>query len=122
MNAGNHFKPAYGGLALALLPLAAAAQAPCETIRFKPGASSAELRGVAPAEGLRCFRFGTRVGQTVRVSIKSPRGQVAFSVEGLADAQDSFQFTSDKPNYLLQVFQLQRSAAAVSYVLTLSIK
>ncbi len=107
---------------LALLPLAAAADPPCKTISFKPGASSAEIRGEAPAEGVQCLRFGVGKGQTVRVSVKSPQKQVAFTIDGLVDNREKYQFTSEQKTYDLLMHQTFNAVTPVGYVLTLSIK
>lgn len=108
--------------ALLLLPWAATGAVECETIRFKPGARSAEIRGLAPAEGGQCFRFGAGQGQTVEVSVKSKRDQVAVTVGELADNRTHYRFTSEKKTYTLGVHQTFRAVEPVPYVLTLSIK
>ncbi|RZL86735.1 MAG: hypothetical protein EOP82_29050 [Variovorax sp.] len=104
------------------LVLTPAANAACRTIRFQPGASSAEIRGEAPAEGTECLRFGTGQGQTVQLSVKSPRDQVAFTTDGLVDNRDKYTFVSEKKNYDLLMHQAFKAVAPVKYVLTLSIR
>ncbi len=115
-------------MAAALAGTAAMAGQPCQAIQFKPGASSAELQGAVPAdptgaaENLKCFRFGTRKGQQVRISVRLPQQQVAFSVSELVDNRDHYEFTSEKRTYEFTVYQTLRSAQPVPYTLTLSIR
>ena len=110
------------GFGCALLPLAAAADPPCKTISFESGAGSTEIQGEAPAEGVQCLRFGASKGQTVRISVKSPRKQVVFTIDGLVDNQEKYHFTSAQKTYDLLLHQTLNAAAPVGYVLTLSIK
>ena len=113
--------------AIAWIGMPAQAAGACQTIQFKPGTSSTELRGMAApdpsgAGGSRgCYRFSTRQGQKVRMAVRSPQEQVAFTVDGVADNRDRLEFTSEKRVYEFTVYQTLRSTQAVPYVFTLSI-
>jgi hypothetical protein len=104
----------------ALLPQAVFAQ--CQTIRFQPGASSAELRGTVQPEEMHCFRFSTGPGQAVRLAVKSKSGDVAFTIKDLVDNRDRYEFTSEKKRYELSVYQSSRSVTAEAYTLSLVIR
>ena len=67
------------------------------------------------------YRFSTRQGQKVRMAVRSPQEQVAFTVDGVADNRDRLEFTSEKRVYEFTVYQTLRSTQAVPYVFTLSI-
>ena len=110
------------GLALAAFPLIAAADPPCKTISLSPGAFSTEIQGAAPSEGVQCLRFSTTKGQTVRLAVKSPKNQVAFTLDGMVDNREKFQFTSEKRTYDVLLHQTSSAAKPVDYALTLSIK
>lgn len=113
----------HGVLALALLAAqAATASAACRSVSFERGASSALVRGTAPADGTDCLRFGAGNGQDVQMSVRSVRDQVAFSVDGVADDRDSLRFRSTKKTYEVRVFQTTRAAAPVAYEFSLSIR
>ncbi len=103
------------------LPGIASAATACRLIEFQNGSSTAQVRGVAPADGVECLRFSAGRGQNVQVSVKSVRDQVAFSIEGLIDDRVQHTFTSQKKSYELLVFQTMKAMAPVKYVLTLSI-
>lgn len=106
----------------------AEAVSPCRVIQFKPGASSAALQGAVPAdpsgaaENAECFRFSTRKGQRVRITVRSPQQQAAFTINGLADNRDEYEFKSEKRTYELNVHQTMRSTASVPFTLTLTIQ
>jgi len=86
----------------------AAAQS-CTEIRFARGASSADITGAAPADGVLCYSFATGAGQQARVRVLEGRN-TAFSIEGLADARDDLDFRTEAKTYRMRVFQLMRSA------------
>ena len=81
-----------------------------------------EIRGAAPSEGVQCLRFSTAKGQTVRIAVKSPKNQVAFTLDGMVDNREKFQFTSEKRTYDVLLHQTSSAAKPVDYALTLSIK
>lgn len=103
---------AHGGMAFAA----------CTSIRFERGANSAQVRGMAPAEGFDCLRFGSGDGQDVQLSVRSERDAVAFSVVGGADDRDSIRFRSAKKTYEVRVFQTMKAATPMQYELSLTIR
>jgi len=109
-------------LAVAAAMTAQASAAACRSIRFERGASSAQVRGTAPAEGFDCLRFGAGNGQDVQVSVRSARDQVAFTIDGVVDDRDSFRFRSSKKTYELRVHQTMKAVAPVPYELSLAIR
>ena len=110
-------------LAAGLLALqAGAASAACRNIQFERGASSAVVRGMAPAEGFDCLRFGAGNGQDVQVSVKSAHDAVAFGIEGIVDNNDRVRFRSVKKTYELRVHQTMRAVTPVPYELSLAIR
>ena len=115
-----------GSLVVALMVAAASqcgiALAACRTIEFQRGMSSAQVNGVAPAEGFDCLRFSTGDGQDVQLSVRSARDAVAFTVDGVADGRDSLRFRSTKKTYELLVFQTFKAVAPVKYELRLAIR
>lgn len=98
------------------------ADVPCEVIRFNAEASSATISGSVEPDATSCFSFAADSGQTVRIAIRSKDGNTIFSVVGLADARDIYEFKSQKKTYEIIVGQLMKSATADTYELTLSIK
>lgn len=109
-------------LAVVLGTLTVAPAVACEPIRFQPGARSAEIRGTLQPEEVRCFRFGAGKRQAVELAVKSPRGNVAFTIHDLVDNREHFAFTSEKKTYEFIVYQTLRSAAADDFTLSLSIR
>lgn len=92
-------------LALAALTLAvrslyfpAWADTPCKAIQFTSGASSATISGSVEPGATACFSFTTNAGQRVRIAITSKDKNTVFSVVGLADARDAYEFKSQKKN------------------------
>ncbi len=96
--------------------------AACTSIKFERGASSAQVRGTAPAQGIDCLRFGTGDGQDVQLSVRSDRDAVAFSVVGVADDRDSIRFRSAKKTYEVRVFQTMKAVTPMRYELSLTIR
>ena len=119
----GHYASSIAAVALMLsFAGTACAATACRLIAFQKGASSAQVRGQAPAEGAECLKFSARRGQNVQLSVQSAHDQVAFSIEGLIDDRLQHAFTSEKPSYTLLVFQTMKAVAPVKYVLTLSIR
>src|SRR5690606_20730052 len=98
------------------------AEAPCEIIRFNAGASSATISGSIDPDATACFSFAADNGQTVRIAIQSKDGNTMFSVVGLADARDVYEFNSQKSTYEIFVGQLMKSVTADTYQLTVSME
>ena len=116
------FVPMAAALAFALGAASAAVQEQCRTIKFERGASSADVRGTAPADGVDCLRFSTGDGQNVQLSVSSAGNAVAFTVDGVADGRDSHQFRSTRTTYEVSVFQTMKAVSPVNYVLKLTIR
>lgn len=109
--------------ALPLCLLLAAGAAPaqtCEAIRFAPGASSGEVAGLAPPDGVLCYALEVGEGQRARVRVLDGRN-VAFSVEGRVDAQEDYAFVTERGTDRILVFQLMRAAAPEPFVLEVSV-
>ncbi|MBP3982174.1 hypothetical protein J8G26_15725 [Acidovorax sp. JG5] len=94
----------------------------CRTIRFNPGATSAKIQGAVQPEDQQCFRFGTGKGQSVRLAVQSKSGNVAFTINDVADNRDRIEFTSEKKVYELIVYQNLRSVTPDDFTLSLSIR
>lgn len=108
--------------AFVLALLAASAAADCRDIRFQRGSTAAEITGTAPAESSECLRFAAGKGQTVRLTLASKSGDVAFSVVGVADNRTELQFTSERKTYEVRIHQTSKSLAPEDYSLSLSIE
>jgi hypothetical protein len=100
----------------------AKADAPCKIIQFEAGASSTKISGSIEPEATACFRFAAGNGQTVRIAIQSKDKNTIFSVLGLVDARDKYEFKSQKKTYEIVIGQLMKSVTPETYQLTLSIK
>lgn len=115
------------GTCLLALTVAAAGQTgiasgECRAIRFERGANSAEVHGVAPADGSDCLRFSAGDGQDVQLSVRSAGDVVAFSIVGVADDRNSLRFRSTKKSYEVRAFQTMKAATPVKYDLSLMIR
>jgi len=122
--ANHRYPPAFtlAVITLSIIGQQAWADTRCKTIQFKAGASSATVAGSIDPDATACLRFATRKGQTVRVAIRSKDRNTMFSIPGLVDARDQYEFKSQKETYEIMIGQLMRSATADTYQLTLSIK
>lgn len=105
-------------LVLALLFAGTAYAEKCETIRFKRGTSSGTVTGMAPPDGVLCYRISTGAGQTASVEIKG--ANCIFSMEG-ADARDRYSFVTEKKTYEIRVGQLMRSITPEPFTLSVSV-
>ena len=109
-------------ITFAMGSLPARADAPCQIIQFEAGASSTNISDSIDPEATACFRFAAGNGQTVRIAIQSKDKNTIFSVLGLVDARDKYEFKSQKKTYEIIIGQLMKSATLDIYQLTLSIK
>lgn len=109
-------------ITFAISSLPARADAPCKIIQFEAGASSTKISGSIDPEATACFHFAAGNGQTVRIAIQSKDKNTIFSVLGLVDARDKYEFKSQKKTYEIIIGQLMKSATPDTYQLTLSIK
>lgn len=108
-------------LAALLAVLGAWEAGACEEIRFAPGTSSAEIRGLAPADEVICYQMRTGAGQRAFLEVREGRNTV-FSVEGLADAQDRYRFTTRGGVQRIFVSQLFRAVAAEPFRLFVQVE
>ncbi|MEL6317634.1 MAG: hypothetical protein AAFR16_08370 [Pseudomonadota bacterium] len=92
----------------------------CKAIKFAPGTVSAEVRGVAPAEGVRCYTLRTGAGQTAALRVTEGRN-TAFSIEGLVDARDAYTFRTEAKTYRILVLQVLRAAAGERFRMTVRV-
>lgn len=98
------------------------ADAPCKTIQFERGASSATISGNIGPEEIQCFRFTSGQGQRVRMSVESANDNTIFTIVDIADARKEYSFRSQKKTYEFIIAQLFRSVTDDHYKLTLSIR
>jgi hypothetical protein len=111
------------GLCLAALAAAPLSQAApqCEAIRFERGATSATIKGVAPADDVICYEMETAEGQTATLKVLSGPNTI-FTIEDIADAQDSYQFRTEARTYRILVGQLMRAAGGEAFALRISVR
>ncbi len=99
---------------------AAQAHEDCETIRFQRGNNGTVVKGVAPPDSVICYVITTAEGQIADVTVLGVN--MMFSVEGVIDAQDKYQFSTEKKTYRINVGQLMRSVTDQPFTLEISIK
>jgi hypothetical protein len=92
----------------------------CETIRFKRGESSGSVKGIASPETSKCYQMTTGQGQTAALRVSG--NNMAFSIDGIIDAQESYRFTTAKKTYKIYVFQLFRSVTDRAFTLFVSVE
>ncbi len=107
-------------LTLAAMPTVGTAQG-CSEIRFARGASSGEVSGVAPAEGIACYTLGVGAGQQARVRVVGENG-MAFNIPGVAENQDDVRFVTRPGTYRIDVYQTFRSVTALPFRLFVEIR
>jgi len=98
------------------------AEGACQPIRFKVGHFSATIRGMAPADGMKCYLLGTGAGQMATIRIKSRRTTVAFNVRGLVDNRDSYRFRTQRKTYRIDVYQWRRAVEPRSFTMFVSVR
>ncbi|SEM95814.1 hypothetical protein [Nitrosomonas marina] len=92
----------------------------CKTIQFQQGTNSTTIAGIAPPDSVICYTITTAIGQTVDLAVSG--SNMVFSVEGLIDAQQKFQFTAEQKSYRINVGQLMRAVAEKPYTLAIFIE
>lgn len=102
-----------------LAPPGAGAQS-CTEIRFARGASSAEVTGSAPADGVICYALSTGAGQQARLRVLEGNNTI-FTIEGLVDAQNDYSFRTKARTYRILVGQLMRAARDQPFRLHVSV-
>jgi hypothetical protein len=90
---------------------AANAQQNCTPIKFAHDTSSATVKGVASShddgkEGV-CFTLATGRGQTATLKLIpfGPKDDIAFTVPGVVDDHDSYNFKTEAKTYTISVFR-----------------
>ncbi|EYD71532.1 hypothetical protein Rumeso_04933 [Rubellimicrobium mesophilum DSM 19309] len=97
-------------LALGLVPAVASAQAPCQEIRFAPGASEGVVTGEVPADSSLCFTIEVGEGQHAEVSVEDLGPDVMIvTVPGVSEVQESIDWTTRAGIYEIRVMPLFRS-------------
>ena len=98
------------------------AQSNCQAIRFKAGKYSATVKAMAPAEGVRCYTLATGAGQTATFRIRSENGNIAFSIDGVVDAQTDYRFKTKRKTYRMVVFHVIRAPASAPFTMSVSVR
>lgn len=106
-------------LIISLLTINTVQAQDCEIIQFQRGHSSMMVDGVAPPDSVICYAISTAAGQTANIAISGTN--MMFSIDGVTDAQDKYQFTTGETTYTIRVSQFIRSITAQMYTLTISI-
>lgn len=113
-------------LLAALSPAGAQAPSPagarCTAIHFARGASSAQVSGVVGSdEPFPCYTLATGNGQTASLKFTRTNGNMAFSIDDLADDRDAFEFKTAAKTYRFTVFQTLRAPPG-PYTLMVSVR
>lgn len=87
-----------------------AADAACQEIKFKKGASSGDVQGRAPLDGQICYTIGTATGQKAQIRILKGDNTM-FGIDGLVDGQFDYSFVTTRNRYTIRVTQSLRSHA-----------
>jgi hypothetical protein len=95
-------------LCACLISFSAQAAGDCTEIRFAPGATSSEIQGEAPAEGVLCYLMRTGAGQNARIEVLEGSNTIV-TVEDVADARANLSFTTEARQYRVYVGQLMRA-------------
>ena len=105
------------------LPVVACAATPaCVRILDVPGATTATVTGsVGSDEPFPCYEFTGAPGRTARLRVAGGHGNVAFTVDDVADDRDSLDFPTKRRSYTVTVFQTLRAPPA-RYDLTVSLR
>lgn len=110
--------------AVLLSPAIASAQQPahCTPIDFPRGASSAAVSGTAGSdEPFPCYALTTAYGQTASLNFAKTNGNMAFTIDGLIDDQESYTFKTAARTYRFIVFQTLR-ATPTPFTLSVSVR
>ena len=63
------------------VPDASAQRSSCRRVQFRPGRTTAVLRGAVRARRLFCYTLRARAGQQMSVHVTSPRNNVRLTIE-----------------------------------------
>ncbi|MGQ0563832.1 MAG: hypothetical protein ACT4OK_02005 [Gemmobacter sp.] len=118
------YRAGFLALALGLVSGPAAAQQPCQQIRFAPGTSAGIVEGLIPPDGTLCYTVEVGNGQRAEASITGPEAQFpVFSIPGLTKdgGEQSFAWTTRAGTYDIYVTTLFRYGANTPFRLRLSV-
>ena len=99
--------------------VSATALADCTPIRFEAGRFSASIHGTAPAESVVCYSLAASRGQHVALKVVSGRNTI-FSVEGLVDARNVYEFQTEQKSCRILVGQLMRSITPEAFTISVA--
>jgi hypothetical protein len=95
----------------------------CKPIRFETNSFSTIHRGEAPPEDedVVCYTLATGRGQRAALKVIAGRNTI-FSIEGLVDARDVYDFTTEQKTYRIRVGQLMRAVAPEAFAISVSVR
>ena len=93
----------------------------CKPIRFETGRFSTTIHGEAPPDDVVCYTLATGRGQHAALKVIAGRNTI-FSIEGLVDARDAYDFTTEQKTYRILVGQLMRAVAPESFAISVSVR
>jgi hypothetical protein len=93
----------------------------CKPIRFETNSFSTILRGEAPPEDVVCYTLATGRGQRAALKVIAGRNTI-FSIEGLVDSRDVYDFTTEQKTYRIRVGQLMRAVAPEAFAISVFVR
>jgi hypothetical protein len=93
----------------------------CKPIRFDANRVSATIHGEAPPEDVVCYTLTTGRGQRAALKVTAGRNTI-FSIEGLVDARNAYDFTTEQKTYRILVGQLLRAVAPEAFAISVSVR
>jgi hypothetical protein len=105
----------------AMLPLGAArGQDGCVEVAFEAGKSETFIFGIAPAEGVVCYRMQAAPGQRYTLKLVNGRN-IVLGIPGVNDGVDEISFTARRRLYEIRVTQLMRSITREAFRIRVSL-
>jgi hypothetical protein len=98
---------------LSLVCSSALAQEPtkCTPVHFAAGKSFATITGSVGSDApFPCFTLATGKGQKATFTFTKTNGNMAFSIYGVVDDQESYSFKTEARSYKFMMFQTLRSS------------
>lgn len=92
----------------------------CVPVLFGSDQTSADVSGSAPPDDVVCYSLRTVAGQRVNIKVVAGKN-IIFSVKGLADARDQYDFVADRSRYEFVVGQLMRAVAPKDFRIRIDI-
>jgi hypothetical protein len=93
----------------------------CKPIRFETDRLSTTIHGEAPPEDVVCYTLATNRGQRATLKVIAGRNTI-FSIDGLVDARNAYDFTTEQKTYRIRVGQLMRAVAPESFAISVSVR